>query len=108
MVAMKPAGEFDHDYSRKIQDACLKAILEASINSATNTAMLRNAEISNVLLRIMATMTATSKSANSPTAVRRMAEEIAKDFRRLVTANRAELDKTSDPPFAILHQGELQ
>jgi hypothetical protein len=43
---MKPAGEFDHDYCRKIQDACLKAILEASIYPATNSAMLRNAEIS--------------------------------------------------------------
>jgi hypothetical protein len=37
---MKPAGEFDHDYCRKIQDACLKAILEASIEPATNTTML--------------------------------------------------------------------
>jgi hypothetical protein len=62
---MKPAGEFDHDYCRKIQDACLKAILEASIDPATNTAMLRNAEIARALLRISATLTATSKEAGS-------------------------------------------
>ncbi len=105
---MKPASEFDHDYCRKIQDACLKAILEASIDPATNTAMLRNAEISNALLRIMATMAATSKSANSPTAVRHLAEEYARDFRRLVAATQAELDKTSDAPFTVLHQDELQ
>ncbi len=105
---MKPAGEFDHDYCRKVQDACLKAILEASIDPATNTAMLRNAEISKALLRISATLTATSKEASSPTQIRHLAEDYAKDFRRLVAANRAELNKHSDPPFAVLHQDELQ
>ncbi len=105
---MKPAGEFDHDYCRKVQDACLKAILEASIDPATNTAMLRNAEISQALLRISATLTATSKEASSPTQIRHLAEDYAKDFRRLVVANRAELNKHSDPPFAVLYQDELQ
>jgi hypothetical protein len=32
----------------------------------------------------------------------------SQDFRRLVAAHRAELDKHSDPPFAVLHQDELQ
>jgi hypothetical protein len=105
---MRPAGEFDHDYCRKIQDACLKAILEASIDPATNTAMLRNAEITRALLRISATLTATSKEARSPTQIRHLAEDYARDFRRLVAANRAELDKSSDPPFAVLHQDEIQ
>ena len=105
---MKPAGEFDYDYCRKIQDARLKTILEASIDPATNTAMLRNAEIAQALLRISATLTATSKEASSPTQIRHLAEEYAKDFRRLVAANRAELNKTSDPRFAVLHQDELQ
>ncbi len=105
---MKPAGEFNHDYCRKIQDACLKAILEASIDPATNTAMLRNAEIAKALLRISATLTATSNEASSPTQIRHLAEDYAKDFRRLVAVNRAELNKHSDPPFAVLHHDELQ
>jgi Pyruvate/2-oxoacid:ferredoxin oxidoreductase gamma subunit len=105
---MKPAGEFDNDYRKKIQDACLKAILEASIDPATNTVMLRNAEVSNALLRIMAVLAATSKSANSPTQIRQLAEEFAKDFRKLVTTNKASLDKEDGLPFPVLHQGELQ
>jgi hypothetical protein len=32
---MKPASEFDHDYCRKIQEACLKATIEASVDPAT-------------------------------------------------------------------------
>jgi hypothetical protein len=51
---------------------------------------------------------ATSKEASSPTQIRHLAEDYAKDFRRLVAADRAELDKASDLPFAVLHQGELQ
>ena len=105
---MKPAGEFDHDYCRKIQSACLKAILEAAIDPATNTAMLRNAEISKALMRIMAMMAATSKNANSPTQIRHLAETYAKDFRQLVTANKASMDKEGGPPFPVLHQDELQ
>ncbi len=104
---MKPASEFDHDYCRKIQDACLKAILEASLDPATNPAMLRNAEIAKALRRISATLTATSKEANSPTQIRHLAEDYAKDFRRLVAVNRVELDKHSDLPFAALCQDEI-
>jgi hypothetical protein len=105
---MKPAGEFDHDYCRKIQSACLKAILEASIDPATTAATLGNGEISKALLRISAMLMATSKEASSPAQIRHLAETYAKDFHQLVTANRAELDKSSDPQFAILHQDELQ
>ena len=105
---MNPAGEFDHDYCRKIQDACLKAILEASIDPATNTAMLRNAEISKALLRISAMLTATAKEASSPTQISHLAETFAKDFRQLVAANRASMDKDGGPPFPVLHQDELQ
>jgi hypothetical protein len=36
------ASEFDPDYCRKIQDACLKAILETSIGSAIDTVKLQN------------------------------------------------------------------
>jgi hypothetical protein len=42
VVAMKPAGEFDHAYCRKIQDPCLRAILDASIGSAIDTVKLQN------------------------------------------------------------------
>ncbi len=44
----------------------------------------------------------------SPTAIRHLAEDHAENFRCLVAANRAELDKHSNPPFAVLYQGELQ
>ena len=105
---MKPAGEFDHDYCRRIQSACLKAVLEASIDPATNTATLRNGEISKALLRISAMLMATSKEAGSPTQIRHLAETYAKDFRQLVTANRASMDKDGGPPFPVLHQDKLQ
>jgi hypothetical protein len=70
--------------------------------------MLRNAEISKALLRISATLVVTSREARSPTAIRHLVEDYAKDFRRLISANQAKLDKHSDPPFAILHESELQ
>jgi hypothetical protein len=44
----------------------------------------------------------------SPTQIRHLADDYARDFRRLVTVNRAELDKTSDPPLVTLHKDELQ
>jgi hypothetical protein len=44
----------------------------------------------------------------SPTQTRDQADDYARDFRRLVTVNRAELDKTSDPPLVTLHKDELQ
>jgi hypothetical protein len=102
---MKPAGAFDHEYCRKIQDACLRAILKASVDPATNTAMLRNAELAKALLRISATLPAASKEASSPIQIRHLAEDYAKDFRRLVTANTAELNKTSELPFAVFAPG---
>jgi len=105
---MKPSNYFDNDYCRKIHDACLRAIIEASIDPATNTAMLRNSEVTKALIRIMAMLTATSKSAGSPTQVRHLAEDFAKDFRQLVTANKASMEKDGGPPFPILHQDELQ
>jgi hypothetical protein len=43
----------------------------------------------------------------SPTAIRHLAEDDAKEFRQLVAVNRAELNKTSDPLFAVLHQDGL-
>ena len=102
------AGEFDHDYAKAIQDACLKAIIETSIDPTANTAMLRNSEITRALMRIMAMMAATSKNANSPTQIRRLADDLAKDFRQFGTANKASMDKEGGPPFAVLHQDELQ
>ena len=52
-------------------------------------------------------LTATCMEASSPTQIRRLAEDYARDSRRHVAANRAELDKTSNPPFAVMHQDEL-
>ncbi len=101
-------GQFDNDYCRNTQDACLKAILEASIDPATNTAMLRNGEINKALLRIMALLTATSKEAGSPTQIRHLAEDLAKDFRQLVTGNKASMDQDGGPPFPVLYQYDLQ
>jgi len=105
---MGPASEFDHDYCRKIQEACLKAILEASIDPATNTATLRNGEISKALLRISAMLMATSEEASSPTQIRHLADQMAKNFRQLVTAGKATMDKEGGPPFPVLHQDKLQ
>ena len=105
---MKLASEFDDAYCRKIQNACLKAILEASIDPASNTATLRNGEISKALLRISAMLVATSKEAGSPTQIRHLAETYAKDFRQLVTANKASMDRNGGPPFPVLHQKDIQ
>ena len=66
--------------------------------------MLRNSKITKALMRIMAMLTATSKSAGSPTQIRHLAE----DFRQLVTANKASMGKDGGPPFPVLHQGGLQ
>jgi Pyruvate/2-oxoacid:ferredoxin oxidoreductase gamma subunit len=105
---MKPPGQFDHDYAKAIQDACIKAIIEASVDPATNTAVLRNSEITKALLRIMAMLAATSDEASSPTKIRHLAEDFAKEFRQLVTANKASMDENGGPPFPVLHQGDLQ
>ena len=67
-------------------------------------AMLRNSKITKALMRIMAMLTATSKSAGSPTQIRHLAE----DFRQLVMANKASMDKDGGPPFPVLDQDELQ
>jgi len=102
---MKPPGQFDHDYANAIQDACLRAILEASIDPATNTAVLRNSEITKALLMLMAMLAATSDEASSPTKIRHLAEDFAKDFRQLVTAN---MDKNGGPPFPVIHPKDRQ
>ncbi len=49
---MKSPGQFGHDYAKAIQDACFKAVIEASIDPATNTAMLRSSEITRTKLQI--------------------------------------------------------
>jgi hypothetical protein len=72
---MTPPDQFDDQYCKAVQDASLKAIIEASIDPATNTAMLRNSEITKALLRIMAMLAATSNEASSPTKIRHLAEE---------------------------------
>jgi len=105
---MKLASEFDHDHWKKIQQACLKAIIEASVDPTTGAAVLRNGEIAKALLRISAMLMATSKEASSPTQIRHVAETYAKDFRQLVTANRASMDKDGGPPFPVLHHDKLQ
>jgi hypothetical protein len=104
---MKLASEFDHDHWKKIQQVCLKAIIEASVDPATGAAVLRNGEISKALLQISAMLMATYKEVSSPTQIRHLAETYAKEFRQLVTADRVNMDEDGGPPFPVLHRNEL-
>jgi hypothetical protein len=51
---------------------------------------------------------ATSEEASSPTQIRHLADQMAKNFRQLVTAGKATMDKEGGPPFPVLHQDKLQ
>lgn len=99
--------DFDWAYRDRIRDAVWQAILEASRDSATNLAPLRNYEIYDALLQLQAIILASSKQAGSPSEMRAIAAQFAKRLRRLV----AEFKKTYDrdgAPFTVLHTDEMQ
>lgn len=98
---------FDRAYRDRIRDAVWKAIVEASRDSVSGVAPLRNYEIYDALLQIQAMILASSKEAGSPTQLRARGIEFAKRLRRLV----AEFKKTYDRdgvPFAVIHTDEMQ
>lgn len=98
---------FDHAYRDRIRDAVWKAIVEASRDSVSGVAPLRNYEIYDALLQIQAMILASSKEVGSPTQLRATGIEFAKRLRRLV----AEFKRTYDRdgvPFAVIHTDEMQ
>ena len=105
---MKPPGQFDEDYSTRISNACVKAIVAESLDPETNTTVLRNAEIYGALMRIMATMVATSKAADTPADVQNLAVDFAKDLIKHIATAKATMQRPGRSPFSVIHPEDLQ
>src|ERR1700731_559637 len=93
-----------HGHRESILAAVTGAIVEASIRKASDgqrVAVLLSSEIIDALLTVQASLLATSPSASSPTALRRLCDEYAKRLFRRVRAGREnpELQKV----FADVH-----
>lgn len=88
---MKPLGQFDRDYADRMTKAMTGAMVEVAHDKATNVALLRNGEIYDALLTIMASILATSKETDTPRGVRLMAEAMAKDLAKRIARCREEL-----------------
>jgi hypothetical protein len=97
------AEGFDKEYQDKITSAVLKAIMLASMDEAKKTAMLRNEDISEALIGIMAVMMATSKELKSRTALRKWCEDFSKRLQRLIIEAQSQ-----PPPFDVIHVSEKQ
>ena len=98
---------FDRAYRDRVREAVWEAIIEASRDSTTSIAPLRNYEIYDALLQLQAMILASSKQANSPTKMRAIGDQFAKRLRRLV----AEFKRTYERdgvPFAVIHTDEIQ
>ena len=70
---------FDRAYCDRIREAVWEAIIEASRDPATDLAPLRNYEIYDALLQLQAMILASSKEACSPTKMRAISTEFAKN-----------------------------
>lgn len=89
---MKPLGQFDRDYADRMTKAMTGAMVEV--------ALLRNGEIYDALLTIMASILATSKETDTPRGVRLMAEAMAKDLAQRIARCREEM-KGKTMPFEV-------
>jgi len=91
-MKMKPLGQFDRDYADRMTKAMTGAMVEV--------ALLRNGEIYDALLTIMASILATSKETDTPRGVRLMAEAMAKDLAQRIARCREEM-KGKTMPFEV-------
>jgi len=99
-MTMKPLGQFDRDYADRMTKAMTGAMVEVAHDKATNVALLRNGEIYDALLTIMASILATSKETDTPRGVRLMAEAMAKDLAKRIARCREEM-KGKTMPFEV-------
>lgn len=71
-------SKFDRDYRDRIMKAVFRVIVEASTDKTTNVAMIRNAEVADALLNLIAGFNATSEIAKEHTTLQRWCEAQAK------------------------------
>ena len=107
-MGQKNIDEFDSAYRDRIHGALYKAIIEASRDSATNIAALRNHEIYDALMLLQAMFLSTSKEARSPTKIREISDNYAKLLRKRIKQFRAEYEKGNSPFNDVLHTDEIQ
>jgi hypothetical protein len=102
---MKKIDEFDAAYRDRVRKAAMNAIILASHDPATNVAAMRNHEIYDALMEIMALLLATSKS--SPSKIREISDDFSRSLRKRVAAIREDIEK-SGRPFDVIHSDDLQ
>jgi hypothetical protein len=85
---MHIGNEHDASYQEKIQDAVLKAIMEASVSTAPDgrpVAMMRAGEIADALIGITAYVMASSSSTRNRAGRKRFSDGVAKQLNRQIT-----------------------
>ena len=79
--------EYDAEHERALLDAITQAIFEASKVSDCNAVVIRTGEATQALLTALACVLAMSPSATrSPTAIRKLGDDIVKRLRRRVAS----------------------
>ena len=80
----------DSEFERTLAAAIMEAITRTSMITDVNAVVLRTGEMIMALTTVLASSIALSPHARSPTALRKAADQIAKDIRRQVQAALAE------------------
>ena len=77
--------EYDEEHEKALLSAITEAIFTASMVSDCNAAVIRTGEAAQALLTVLASILAMSPSATrSPTAIRKLGDDIVKRLRRKV------------------------
>ena len=103
---IKRLDGFDRTYCDRMREAVWNAIVEASRDSGTQVASLRNYEIYDALLQVHAMLLASSKETDSPTKARQTSHEFAKRLRQLIAQFRYKYE-SEGVPFDVVHTDEL-
>jgi hypothetical protein len=83
----RAAAGYDPEHEKALADAIARAIFEASLVTDCNALVIRSAEIASALITTLAVVLTLSPSfTRSPTAQRKLIEELTKRLRRRIAA----------------------
>jgi hypothetical protein len=87
----RAAAGYDTDFEAKLAEAITTAIAEVSMVTDANAMIIRTGETVSALITVLAAMLAMSPAASrSPTAIRKVIDELHKRLRRRVAAAQAD------------------
>lgn len=92
----------NQEYEARLNTALFKAVLEVSMDPKTKVPVIRNGEVIDASLKLIAMLAATSSETSSPKKAREFTEVLAKQLQNLIAASQKISEKGGMIFFRVL------